>query len=406
MLEAYEIGISLALQDGVSSGIALIRQDLSALDRAIAATAQSLSELQKQAGQPPASPSISSPHPTSDTRPSASLTAQEPDQSAIPTSPPLKTTEPVRVASTTPIPAVAVETSQRLPPPERVERAAPQSGPSLAPALPSQPTLPEVAGRPAAPVTEAVAAPSPSILPPQPPMSPAPAVSDRNVPPPPLHRPSALATIAVPPPVPPGVPDIAATSSRADTASRLAVLPALQPPYPARATAALPAPVSASAPAALQTPPSTAIAAERHSTYRLPDNGLRPARLPIQPASPGVPKREGPEKAMRFPPSPSNHDDRTTRPSPHRMSAPAPSAAPAVRPTQSRQPTQTSSSSAPPPPAPQLAITLAGDVILDGARVGRWMTNNLARQAARPPAGPTGPDPRQTPLWSGQAQGY
>jgi hypothetical protein len=51
-------------------------------------------------------------------------------------------------------------------------------------------------------------------------------------------------------------------------------------------------------------------------------------------------------------------------------------------------------------------MTLQGDVILDGARVGRWMASTLARQAARPPAGPTGPDPRQTPLWSGQAQGY
>jgi hypothetical protein len=49
---------------------------------------------------------------------------------------------------------------------------------------------------------------------------------------------------------------------------------------------------------------------------------------------------------------------------------------------------------------------MQGDIILDGARVGRWMTSSLARQAARPPAGPTGPDPRQTPLWAGQAQGF
>ena len=61
---------------------------------------------------------------------------------------------------------------------------------------------------------------------------------------------------------------------------------------------------------------------------------------------------------------------------------------------------------APPATPSQQSITLQGDIILDGARVGRWMTSTLARQAARPAAGPTGPDPRQTPLWSGQAQGF
>ena len=45
MIEAYEIGISLVLQDGVSDGIALIRRDLAALDRAIAATSQNLARL-------------------------------------------------------------------------------------------------------------------------------------------------------------------------------------------------------------------------------------------------------------------------------------------------------------------------------------------------------------------------
>lgn len=49
MLEAYEIGISLALQDGVSAGINLIRQDLTTLDRAIAATSQNLAKLEAQA---------------------------------------------------------------------------------------------------------------------------------------------------------------------------------------------------------------------------------------------------------------------------------------------------------------------------------------------------------------------
>ena len=45
MAEAYEIGISLALEDGVSAGIAAIRRDLSLLDRAIAVTSNHLTEL-------------------------------------------------------------------------------------------------------------------------------------------------------------------------------------------------------------------------------------------------------------------------------------------------------------------------------------------------------------------------
>ena len=59
-----------------------------------------------------------------------------------------------------------------------------------------------------------------------------------------------------------------------------------------------------------------------------------------------------------------------------------------------------------PAPAATPAITMQGDIIIDGMRLGRWLTNAMARQASRPPSGPVAPDPRQTPLWSGQAQGF
>jgi len=56
MTEAYEIGITLALQDGVSDGIAIIRRDLAALDRAIAATSANLAHLHQAEATPPSRP--------------------------------------------------------------------------------------------------------------------------------------------------------------------------------------------------------------------------------------------------------------------------------------------------------------------------------------------------------------
>jgi hypothetical protein len=46
-----------------------------------------------------------------------------------------------------------------------------------------------------------------------------------------------------------------------------------------------------------------------------------------------------------------------------------------------------------------------GDVFLDGVRVGRWMSNMLARSATRPARGTTGYDPRLGPRWPGALQG-
>jgi len=46
-----------------------------------------------------------------------------------------------------------------------------------------------------------------------------------------------------------------------------------------------------------------------------------------------------------------------------------------------------------------------GDVFLDGTRVGRWMSDYLAREAGRPQGGSTGFDPRMSPGWPGTLQG-
>ena len=61
-------------------------------------------------------------------------------------------------------------------------------------------------------------------------------------------------------------------------------------------------------------------------------------------------------------------------------------------------------------PAAPVAATLSstpmqGDVYLDGARVGRWMSDQLAREADGPQAGITGFDPRLGPAWPGSLHG-
>ncbi len=45
--------------------------------------------------------------------------------------------------------------------------------------------------------------------------------------------------------------------------------------------------------------------------------------------------------------------------------------------------------------------TISGDVILDGQKVGRWMSDRMTRDAGRPPNGPTGFDPSRSPAWPG-----
>ena len=64
----------------------------------------------------------------------------------------------------------------------------------------------------------------------------------------------------------------------------------------------------------------------------------------------------------------------------------------------------TAGASAAPPPRSSSGPT-QGDVFLDGARVGRWMSDTLARAAGGPAIGSTAFDPRLGPTWPGALQG-
>ncbi len=164
--------------------------------------------------------------------------------------------------------------------------------------------------------------------------------------------------------------------------------------------------------------PAPQTAATRVSQGQIPvAPNVPPAPMAASPSVPRLPVRPGLPSPAAIPPARRSRGALTEPLDAQDVREPSPSAPlfPAARqssaipgpnsPT-SPPPFPGAQSSFAPPPQSQQPMTLQGDVILDGARVGRWMTSTLARQAARPPAGPTGPDPRQTPLWSGQAQGF
>jgi hypothetical protein len=53
------------------------------------------------------------------------------------------------------------------------------------------------------------------------------------------------------------------------------------------------------------------------------------------------------------------------------------------------------------PRAPPAAAPWAGAIQLDGAQIGRWVTDQLTEAASRPPSGLSGLDDRLTPVFAG-----
>ena len=374
MIEAYEIGISLALQDGVSAGIALIRRDLETLDRAIAATSQHLTQLQTQAGRP------------------SVVVGKTPN--LMPASKPAPVVAASNPAPDTPsagAPVFAAAAADSALPLTNSHRAATPAGT----AIPTQPT-------PVTPTTGRAAPASPDAL--------AERRSETSQTPPRAQEAKVEGGQQTPLPR----SQMPVVRQRAEPNESTA-LPNPGPPGPVR-TGLRPA-TSPLAPTVdqrrIRGEPNAALLSDS------PERVLRPLLTPhAGPAPPALHSRAhaaAPDVARQSPvimpwfaPSaPPAFTQVAASPSPASAALPPRTtvAAPAKSYVQSAAP-QPSTSFAPPPAQSQPTITLSGDVILDGARVGRWMTSTLARQAARPPAGPTGPDPRQTPLWSGQAQGF
>lgn len=320
MDDAYEIGIRLVLENGVSSGIAALQRDLVAYDRALAATGGRLRTM-TEAGRRLAAPAG---------RAGPAVHALfRGEQTPAPDA-----AGGQRPVAAVPAPAVPMP-SARQPPPTAVP----------VPVKPSQPgagAAPVMAG--AAVAGRTAAAPErASRLPaiPEPPVSAAPPPRDAT---PPGRCPAAAAVtvMAVPPPY-----------------ARYAPASPAGPP-PAVAAPDVPNGSQVSMPVADQQRGQQAPLALRDvvrtTFWDVPTPGAPPAL-----AGPQVAPRQGSGSAAAAPASP-------------------------VAAASSSGPTQ-------------------GDVYLDGARVGRWMSDRLAREVNRPQAGVTGFDPRLGPAWPGSLHG-
>ena len=113
---------------------------------------------------------------------------------------------------------------------------------------------------------------------------------------------------------------------------------------------------------------------------------------------------------VRHPATPTLHLSAATAPQPFEQpEAAAPPIAPVPRhrapqeePRLIRLPKAVSSglpSAARPQPSARRPSTTV-EVVLDGAAIGRWVDQHLARAVTRPPSGVTGFDPRLSPVWT------
>ena len=359
MIEAYEIGIKLALQDGISEGIAAIRRDLGSLDQAIAQTTLRLDALQRigaralAASQGRVEQAVSGPLPR---RPAAVMVPPAPPGESEASA----TTSPVEVApaGSTRAPAARVPASAPVPAPSTPTQIG-QTG-SASPLVSPRPDVvaaPAVvrAAIPAADVAQGVIGPKPAE---RSPMAPAPRTVSAGEP--------ASAGAGI---VRQAVPELRTRGFVAPGGERpqgRVLRPMVPDALPAPERRTLAAPQAPAEPGSRAAPPPQARTGEARGV-RLP----RPAAVPDMPATRISPVAGGP--AALAPPVP---------PAAQR---PAPSYAPPASSSRARE------------------SSMRGDVFLDGARVGRWMSEQMARDAGRPNTGPTGFDPRRSAAWPGAA---
>ena len=343
MIDAYEIGITLALDNGAEVGIAAIRRDLAALDRAVAVSSSGLLTLRNLA---------------------ENLTVSAPNHMPGP---------PTTPAS---LPA---------PPSEAVPEAPATSSqfPTAATVVPSPPRLT---------TTPATSAAGSSSLPPQAQVSTPP---DQHVSPP-----TQVVAASIRQPLPP--PRIASASPNA---------------------AFLPAPVQAAASPRLANIPGEATASHLAASpirfsvppkvHSEPKSVPEPIQIPAvsttapQPSHTPVQQTAHAPFSPPFPPSPVQPtSERYFSPVALRPTAPISSIPPVIR----LDGAETAfKRTAPVAPSETKSVhnpgVSHGEIILDSARLGRWISDHLARAANRPPSGATGFDSRISPNYAGAPNG-
>lgn len=378
MIDAYEIGITLALQNGVSEGLAAVRRDLGALDQAIAATAQGLARLQVVAG--------------------GAVGASEGELRRI------AAAAVARPAAARPGPAAAA-VEPALAPGAAAARVVEREGvaPVRAPVAPAAVATAERAGGRAAVVVAGaapVAAPIAAAVPAAPSVSAAVAAQ-------PAVAAAVAAPVVVPPAVRATVPGVAAPAMGsaapvpvAPAAAPRMVAPVVVAPVPAlrmgRAAQGegerplAPAPPVPAAPdfaafARAMSPVRVEATTVPGGAGREPAGGGA-AGLPERSVAPTAPTmRDGTQRRAAAP--------MLALPPPVATVAPGAAAAGPVR--EAGEGARQGAAAGP----------THGDVFLDGTRVGRWMSERMTREADRPPSGPTGFDGRRSPAWPGATVG-
>ncbi len=389
MIDAYTIGITLALNNGVADGIAAIRRDLASLDRAVQASAAGLAQLRSLAGgsvaaasadlarlmesarraaaalpQPNAETPAAEPPPTSRNReppPEAEAPLAPPAPLRAPGNPAAPPVQPIAVSG--PVPAAAQPTLTRTIAPPSPRVGLPSNGATAR--TKDQPLPPTI-------VIPAPASPRPVAEPRAEPEAPKraaepPAAPGRETMTPPQARTAAptidyaaLGRAISPQTAPEAAPSPAirhVEHTRTETSTTIVERettkqPILIPSDPAT-------PVAPSVPARPVAPPPVVHAAALPSAVT-----TQPESFPAAPMPRGRAVQEEP-RAIALPKA---------------VSSGLPSAARAQ-------------------PSPAHASTTV-EVVLDGAAIGRWMDQRLARAATRPPSGVTGFDPRLSPVWT------
>lgn len=311
MDDAYVVGIRLALDNGVSAGVTMIRHDLQELDKALAVSMNGLLRLQSLGDAVTRVVAVRSGPMTSQAQPHViSQTESAPVAIIAPVAPPSGVQEPPSI-----LPPAIERTVNMVTPAIRDDRRHTPIDPTpiAVPALPFAKAPPAPARQAPEPSTS-VATYAPSLFVAVSKPSPAAVIEPRPVrfdPAAETAAPSSdLIPVAPSPVLPPAAPELAQTPDRA-----------------------------ASAPQPLASPTAAPLAP--------------PIALPAYAS--------------------------TVAPAPRASAAPA-------------APTPT--------PGPT-----GGDVYLDGTRMGRWISDQLARDVGRPQAGTAGVDPRLSAIWPGALQG-
>ncbi len=350
MSEAFEIGVTLALSDGVSDGIARARKDIAQLEHVLRAGGVSVQQLRATAAIAVAATSAT---PVAEKSPAKARPSVERDGAVVapPTVQPPVRLKPAEEVRSEPRQALAPSQAAPFSPgvvQDRPEDGKVVSGPVV---MPIHVAAPDAMAIPATRVVASEAGVG-GVMPA--------AVTMR-----------AQAPVRLPVPAQPLQADVA--PRQAEQAASAWIAPMAQVP--------------------LQAGPVLADRAE--TAPQRPWVDLRSAVPPVREAD-GRENRAGLRNK--------NSDD--VAPEHARVTASLPASlerGPAAQPASGRA--ETPSSPSAPPAATTNAAPTEGDVFLDGVLVGRWISRFLTQEASRASAGPTGFDPRRGRLLPGATVG-